>query len=703
MASISDECDDIISQTSEVNYINYEDFVRHANPGEPDRCPKNNRRYRYCTFDGCTYKSEVVTNMRGHLSNEHHLQNTTTTSEVRRVGAEQLQELWDLAEPRTREDIQNTVFEAYLDRDVVRKALVRLIVQQRLAFSIVESPCFHAFVQALNPLADDNIIPASHSTIRTAIQSHWFEEKLILQREIQTATSKINISLDIWTSPNRILFIAVVAHFVRRSNGTAAKSLLALRQVAGHSGEEQFIVLRTILLEYEIAQNLGVIIGDNATTNDTLCRTICKWYSDKFDILWDPEHNRVRCLGHIINLIVQAFIFAGTSAVISLAELQAADKDEEQGLEPDLVRASTIRFIGPMGKLHNIVVHIRGSGLRTKEFIDKAHRIIPLDNRTRWNSWYHMIMIALELEMHVDFYVKNQPDLKEDTLERADWDMLRTIRTFLKQFKDIVLENEGDSKSLGQSLPSLFILRTHIKAFQATHEKEDTDFSRDCVVRAKAAFAALQKWWDLLWKHPVYQIATVLHPYYRTNFVNIAMQRLRVSIKDQKTKREWIKQIWLDWRDEHEDSSYEGSSTTKPSQEQGKPGRQGKEKRKVRRTTAQIAREAQDRSIEGMMERVFGGWTNEIIDEWDTYIGEPATKGVKDVLKWWQDDVRHAQFPLLSRFALEIYSIPPMSDEPERVFSGGRRTISWERSKLNPDTIEVVECLHHWVNQRTRR
>ncbi len=65
-----------------------------------------------------------------------------------------------------------------------------------------------------------------------------------------------------------------------------------------------------------------------------------------------------------------------------------------------------------MGKLPNIVVNIRGSGLRTKEFVDKAHRIIPLDNRTRWNNWYYMSMIALELEMHVDFYVKNQPDLK---------------------------------------------------------------------------------------------------------------------------------------------------------------------------------------------------------------------------------------------------------------------------------------------------
>jgi hypothetical protein len=48
-----------------------------------------------------------------------------------------------------------------------------------------------------------------------------------------------------------------------------------------------------------------------------------------------------------------------------------------------------------------------------KEFVDKAQRMIPLDNRTWWNSWYYMIMVALELEMHIDFYVRNQEDLVE--------------------------------------------------------------------------------------------------------------------------------------------------------------------------------------------------------------------------------------------------------------------------------------------------
>jgi hypothetical protein len=50
--------------------------------------------------------------------------------------------------------------------------------------------------------------------------------------------------------------------------------------------------------------------------------------------------------------------------------------------------------------------------------------------------------------------------------------------------------------------------------------------------------------------------------------------------------------------------------------------------------------------------------------------------------------------------AIDILSIPAMSDELEHVFSGARCTISWERGQLNPKTIEMIECLKHWKKSR---
>ena len=46
--------------------------------------------------------------------------------------------------------------------------------------------------------------------------------------------------------------------------------------------------------------------------------------------------------------------------------------------------------------------------------------------------------------------------------------------------------------------------------------------------------------------------------------------------------------------------------------------------------------------------------------------------------------------------AIDILSIPAMNDEAERVFSGARRTMSWERAQIGPKNLERVECVKHW-------
>lgn len=38
-----------------------------------------------------------------------------------------------------------------------------------------------------------------------------------------------------------------------------------------------------------------------------------------------------------------------------------------------------------------------------------------------------------------------------------------------------------------------------------------------------------------------------------------------------------------------------------------------------------------------------------------------------------------------------------MSAESERVFSGARRTITWERHQLGAEVVEQSECLKSWI------
>lgn len=66
-------------------------------------------------------------------------------------------------------------------------------------------------------------------------------------------------------------------------------------------------------------------------------------------------------------------------------------------------------------------------------------------------------------------------------------------------------------------------------------------------------------------------------------------------------------------------------------------------------------------------------------------------------LDWWLQAANRAPYPSLSRMEIDILSIPAMSAEPERIFSGARRTITWSRYRLGADNVQRMECLKSWI------
>lgn len=439
---------------------NLKNYCRNPIENEPSRDQKSGKPISYC--NSCEYFTPVLTNFRTHLTNKHGIEIEAAKSKVVEIALHGID-----IEARTP-----------LDKEELQDALCQLIVRRSLPLRATSWPELHHLLLVANP-ETEGALPTSHNTIRLYIQKGWLEAQAKIKDDLLKAQSKIHLGVDVWTSPNTHLFLGITAHFVRKGEARRSKALLGLKEVASQSGESQSYILLPLLTEYGIAEKLGAIIGDNSSTNDTLCRTISSWLKEKHEINWDPEIQRVRCIGHVINLFVQAFLFT----TISEEELTAYDQEDMQvEAEEDSDRATQeqkkkarqdkIRQMGPIGKLHNIVVYIRSSGNRTAEFTQEAERRIPLDNRTRWNSWYNMLKVALSLEKHIDFYTKNnQPELEKDILSPPDWESLRTLCSFLQKFHDITLQNEGDKRDISQSIPSLFLLRSHCQIWKAKIER----------------------------------------------------------------------------------------------------------------------------------------------------------------------------------------------------------------------------------------
>jgi hypothetical protein len=124
--------------------------------------------------------------------------------------------------------------------------------------------------------------------------------------------------------------------------------------------------------------------------------------------------------------------------------------------------------MGNLGKLYNIVVHIRSSPIRTNEFKQKAGRSIPLDNRTRWNSWFHMLSVALNkdkvkpaLHSYIEKYVAEGSLDKKDVISPRQWNELRTTKEFLEIFSEATNLMQGKQATIKLVLKAVDLLRDY--------------------------------------------------------------------------------------------------------------------------------------------------------------------------------------------------------------------------------------------------
>lgn len=85
-------------------------------------------------------------------------------------------------------------------------------------------------------------------------------------------------------------------------------------------------------------------------------------------------------------------------------------------------------------------------------------------------------------------------------------------------------------------------------------------------------------------------------------------------------------------------------------------------------------------------------------DEYDHWLSHPDPKNdalVTDPVRYWW--AKRDLYPKLSRMALDLLSIPPMSAECERLFSVSGQMVSPLRTRLEASTIGITQTLRSWV------
>lgn len=321
------------------------------------------------------------------------------------------------------------------------------------------------------------------------------------------------------------------------------------------------------------------------------------------------------------------------------------------------------RWKGPLGKLHNLVVYIRQSTQRIQRFQDQTQGLnLIRDNSTRWNSWFKMIDSCLDPRRREAIDVFSVRDkLYDDQLSNDDWDNLQKIRDFLQFFEDATLSTEGRAATLEKVLPTMDFL---LEQFEDGKTRYAND--RYMLPCCNSGWAKLQKYYEYTDQSPVYIAAIVLCPSSKREYFEQTWEAEWVT-----TGKEKMKEFW--------EEKYKSKAIVLPIKSatpiQGQPERENKFVA-WRRKKASIQAE---------------------LDEYTRYLQAPVLSEIKDSRSWWLEPTQRQIYPNLSLMAIDILSIPAMSAEPERLFSGSKLTITDRRNKLGVDSIEATECLKSWL------
>ena len=242
-----------------------------------------------------------------------------------------------------------------------------------------------------------------------------------------------------------------------------------------------------------------------------------------------------------------------------------------------------------------------------------------------------------------------------DQLDTLDWETLTGIRNFLKNFYDATKSTEGRNAIIDSVLPAMDFL---LELFEQGAEefRHDTYMSL-CI---DAGWKKLVQYYKKADRLPSYIAAIVLNPTKKWSYFEDWEPEWRFSAKQS------LKSFW--------ESTYRSS-------------------------TGNVQR-VQDTNDQTTSNNAYLSWIAkkqaqplENVEELQQYVSEPRLMHTGPVISWWMDTAQLTRFPVLSTMALDIFSIPAMSSEAERVFSGTKHTISDERASLHMTTIEALECL----------
>lgn len=279
-------------------------------------------------------------------------------------------------------------------------------------------------------------------------------------------------------------------------------------------------------------------------------------------------------------------------------------------------------------------------------------------------------------------------DLTKDFLNAADWAELERFRDFLKPFYILTKTMEGNANNpeaegghgaVWETLKTMDYLFVKFKqAAEETQFEEPSHFKSgiDC------GWTKLEDYYLKTDRTPVYRAALALHPSYGYDYFE---RHWKIAMD---------KPLWYSDMQSAVGSMFDEYVRQADVETQAQVGLFDDEADEIEADINDYSSfgKRSIRSLNTQRKKVKA--TSEL-DLFQTRPIYPQDLDVANPLEWWNQ--HQLEYPVLYRMALDLFSIPGMSAECERVFSQTKKMITDERNQLAPEVVEADQLQKHWL------
>nr|KYP61442.1 Putative AC transposase [Cajanus cajan] len=254
-----------------------------------------------------------------------------------------------------------------IDQNVLNDMISMMIIEHDLPYSFIERKRFRELIQYLHP---DAKIP-SRRVATSNINKMYECEKEKLKLVLSKLPGRINLTSDVWTSCTTEGYISLTAHYVDQNWKLHSKMLNFSHFPPPHSGREMAKIIYGFLEDWGIETKIFSLTLDNASSNDKMQDYLKERLLLQNDgLLCGGEFFHIRCVAHILNLIVQEGLKVAGRAIHKIRE--------------------SIKYVkGSEGRMRSFKACVaKVGGINTKMGL-------CLDVVTRWNSTFLMLESAL--------------------------------------------------------------------------------------------------------------------------------------------------------------------------------------------------------------------------------------------------------------------------------------------------------------------